>query len=105
MNSRKPVGCGDVDMQTLERIAPVLRLLAHPHRLRIVDILRDGEGLPVHAIAARLGLPPAATSQHLNHMRRAGLVAATRHAREVRYHVAEKRALAVLDCICGRSKK
>ena len=83
----------------LRRTAQVLRLLAHPRRLKIVEILEGRAGLPVGEIARRVGLPPAATSQHLNQMRRAGLLAADRRGREVRYRVADARSLAILNCI------
>ena len=32
-----------IDMELLEKVAPTLRALAHPMRLRIVDFIRDGE--------------------------------------------------------------
>ncbi len=81
-------------------MAQVLRLLAHPHRLKILEILRYRDGVPVHEVAERVGLPPAATSQLLNQMRRIGLVRAEREGRVVRYQIADPRSVRVLDCIC-----
>ncbi len=31
------------DMELLEEVAPTLRVVAHPMRLRIIDFLKDGE--------------------------------------------------------------
>lgn len=98
----KPTSCesaGGLSIAFLQRTAQVLRLLAHPRRLKIVEALEGRDGLPVGAIAARVGLPPAATSQHLNQMRRVGLLAAQRRGRVVLYRVADPRSLAILDCI------
>ncbi len=100
MNGTQACGCPGIPLKELVRVAQVLKLLAHPHRLKILEILRGRKGAPVHEVAGLLGLPPAATSQHLNHMRRVGLVAAERAGREVWYRVADPRSVRVLDCIC-----
>ena len=76
-----------------------LRVLAHPQRLRIVELLQGATEAPVHAIVSRLGAPQAAVSQHLNHMRRAGLLRGARRGKEVWYGIAEPSAVTVLDCI------
>lgn len=90
---------GELSVEWLDRMASVLRLLAHRHRLKMVELLeRDGDA-PVFALAEHAGLPPAATSQHLNQMRRVGLVKATRRGREVRYAIADPRALTILGCM------
>ena len=92
-------GAAGLDIGFLARVAEVLRLLAHPHRLKIVELLEGSDGVPVHAITERLGLAHAATSQHLNQMRRAGIVSATRAGREVRYRIADPRSISILNCI------
>ena len=90
-------------MEVLARMAGMLRLLAHPHRLKVIEILEGRkDGAPVHEISGRLRLSPAATSQHLNHMRRIGWVEAERKGREVRYRIADSRCLSILGCIRGK---
>ena len=87
----------------LARTAEMLRVLAHPHRLRLIELLeRQRAGLPVNELAEGIGLAPAATSQHLNHMRRAGMLAALRQGREVWYRIADPRSLTILNCMRGR---
>ena len=88
-----------LDIELLERAATVLRLLAHPQRLRIVEYLETKKSAPVHALMEHLGLPQAATSQHLNLMKRAGLVQAFRRGREVWYAIADHRSVTILHCI------
>ena len=83
-------------------MAQVLKLLAHPHRLKIIEILESTEKAPVHEITDRLELPQAATSQHLNQMRRVGLVESERHGKEVWYRIADKRSISILNCIRGK---
>lgn len=81
--------------------AEMLRTLAHPMRLRIVDVLNATGGMPVGGIADHLGIAQAAMSQHLNHMRRVGLIQSERRGKEVWYSMADRRPIALLDCICN----
>ena len=66
----------------------LLRTLASVHRLRIIQLLGSGS-CEVHQLADELGLRQAATSQHLAHLRAAGLVEATRDGRAVRYRLSD----------------
>lgn len=83
----------------LERMAGALKVLAHPCRLRMIDLLQREKEAPVHVIMAHLSLHQATVSQHLNQMRRAGLVKASRKGKEVWYGIADPSALTILDCI------
>jgi DNA-binding transcriptional ArsR family regulator len=99
MKTKKEKTCAGLSVELLAQMAETLKLLAHPRRLKIIDILDRNGASPVYRIADELGLAAAATSQHLNQMKRAGLVAAERHSREVRYAVLDPRALTILGCI------
>lgn len=101
--------CSDgLSVQLFERVSEVLKVLAHPHRLKIIEVLEREESAPVFEIAADIGLPQAATSQHLNHLKRAGIVAADRRGKEVWYSISDRRSISVLKCIrekgCGEEK-
>lgn len=90
---------GNLSPELLERMAQTLKLLAHAHRLRIVEILEQCDSAPVFEIMQQLELPQAVTSQHLNAMRRVGLLNGERRGKEVWYSIADPRALTILDCI------
>ena len=77
------------------QFAAVAKSLAHPHRLEILEQLAQGER-SVEVVAARTGLSVANTSQHLQQMRRAGIVAARREGKFILYTLADD---AVLDLI------
>lgn len=83
---------------TFDRAAAVLRVLAHPVRLRIVDRLLRG---PVHVgrLAEQLDLPQAVVSQHLAQMRSHGIVEPRREDRRAYYHVINPHAEHLLACI------
>ena len=93
----------DLSIADLARMAKVLKLLAHPYRLKIVDVLESEDSVPVHGLMDRLDLPQAAVSGHLKKMLRAGLVAAERRGKEVWYSLGDRRSLTILNCM--RAKK
>lgn len=87
-----------IPAETLDRAAAVLRILAHPVRLRLVEILLM-EPVPVHELAERTDQAPAAISQHLNSMRAHGILDARRDGRAVYYEVVSPNAGFLIDCI------
>ncbi|MBI5764678.1 MAG: winged helix-turn-helix transcriptional regulator [Planctomycetes bacterium] len=87
-----------IPLAVLERVSAALRVLAHPHRLKAVELLCDHE-LSVGELAERMKLSPAACSQHLNLMRAHGLLKASRRGRVVYYEVCNSSARNVIECI------
>lgn len=75
--------------------ATVARALGHAHRLEILEHLAQGER-GVEALSARVHLSVANTSQHLQHLRRAGLVASRRNGKFILYFLSDKTVLALL---------
>jgi DNA-binding transcriptional ArsR family regulator len=85
-------------MSVLEGATECLKAMAHPVRLRIVDILMQAE-LPVHEIAALCELPTHQASEHLRLLQGRGLLASQRRGRAVYYRIASPRLPALLKCI------
>lgn len=83
---------------TLASAARVLRVLAHPQRLRLVELLLE-RPVPVGRLAELTGLAPAAVSQHLSQMRAYGIVACRRRGREVHYRVVNANARHLIRCL------
>jgi ArsR family transcriptional regulator len=75
--------------------ATVARALGHAHRLEILEHLAQGER-GVEALAQRVGLSIANASQHLQHLRRAGLVTSRRDGKFVLYRLADDAVLSLL---------
>ena len=80
------------------QFAAVAKALAHAHRLELVEQLAQGER-SVETLASRTGLSIANTSQHLQQMRRVGIVAARRDGKFVFYKLADEAVLAVLAAL------
>ncbi len=90
--------------EVLDGAAKALKVLAHPHRLRMVELLMERE-LSVGELADEVGLAPAAVSQHLNNMRAHGIVEPRRRDRQVYYEVTNPNARNLIACLrrfgCG----
>lgn len=71
----------------LAEFAGVARALGHAHRLELLEHLGQGER-GVDALAARVGLSLANASQHLQQLRRAGLVENRREGKFIYYRLA-----------------
>jgi len=91
-----------IPISLLERMSLTLRVLAHPHRLKIIELLDGESSAPVSRIQTAIALPQSATSQHLGHMKRVGLLKSSRRGKEVWYEIADPKALTILDCIRKR---
>lgn len=71
-----------------EQFAAVGKALGNPQRLELIEHLAQGPR-SVDALAGKLGLPIANVSQHLQAMRRAGLVTSERDGKFVNYRLAD----------------
>lgn len=80
------------------QFAAVAKAVAHPHRIGLLEQLAQGER-SVDVLAKRVGLSVANASQHLQHMRRAGLVAARREAKFVFYSLGDDTILDLLASV------
>jgi rhodanese-related sulfurtransferase/DNA-binding transcriptional ArsR family regulator len=78
--------------------AGVAKCLAHAHRLELVEQLAQGER-SVEVLAARTGMSIANTSQHLQQMRRAGIVSSQRDGKFVIYQLADESVLDLLAAL------
>ena len=77
------------------QFAAVAKAVAHPHRLELLEQLAQGER-SVEVIADRTRMSIANASQHLQHMRRAGLVATRRDGKFVFYRLTDDTVLDLL---------
>ncbi|OYX46904.1 MAG: ArsR family transcriptional regulator [Alphaproteobacteria bacterium 32-64-14] len=82
----------------LAGFAAVAKAAAHPHRFSILEHLAQGERT-VEGLADRTGLSVANASQHLQSMRRAGLLAARRDGKFTLYRLADDCVLDLMHAI------
>jgi ArsR family transcriptional regulator len=80
------------------QFAAVAKAAAHPHRLELLEQLAQGER-SVEVLANRTGLSIANASQHLQHLRRIGLISARRRGKFVLYRLADEAVLDLLTAL------
>lgn len=89
------------DLESMGQAAECLRTLAHPHRLRMVQMLLQAD-FNVSQLAEACHLPSAMASEHLRLMQRCGLLVSEKDGRRVFYRVAEPQLQHILGCIEDR---
>jgi len=87
-----------LDPGVLAEAAEMVRVLGHPVRLRIVELLESGEQT-VTQLRESLDAPQALVSQQLARMRAAGIVAGRRSGANVWYAITDPRVVRMLDCL------
>ena len=93
----KPRGSVDDFAQAAE----CLKTLAHPVRLRIVQLLLHGR-YTVGELAADCEIQDNVGSEHLRLLQRCGFLTSQREGRKVYYQVAEPHLEKLMACIEGR---
>ena len=87
-----------MNIKTAEHVSGVLKAVAHPVRLQIIEILKDGQ-MCVGDIVKALGGKQAITSQQLNMMKDKGVLSCRRDGSKVYYHIENKNVIKLLNCI------
>lgn len=76
--------------------AELFRVLGHPARVRILELLREGER-NVGDLQTALELDSSGTSQHLAALRKQGLVESRREGTSVYYRIRDEQTLQLLE--------
>lgn len=76
--------------------ADFFRVLGHPMRVRLLQVLREGER-SVGSLQDELELDSSSTSQHLAALRAQGLVLSRKQGTSVYYRVRDPRTLELLE--------
>jgi ArsR family transcriptional regulator len=83
-----------------ELIARRFRALAEPMRVRLLDLLRDGE-VGVNELAARLAASQQNVSKHLAVLADVGIVGRRKDGTHVYYRIVDEGVLGLCEQVCG----
>lgn len=83
-----------------ELIARRFRAIGEPLRVRLLDLLRDGE-LSVNELAEQLGAGQQNVSKHLAVLADAGMLARRKQGNHVYYRIADEGVFALCEQVCG----
>ncbi len=88
-------------LEALSLAAECLKTLAHPHRLRMVQMLLQGK-YTVGELADACEIPSHMASEHLRLMQRCGFLTSEKDGRKAYYQVAEPHLASILSCVEAR---
>jgi ArsR family transcriptional regulator len=87
------------ETRKLEKIASILKTVAHPTRLGIINLLDKHGSLSVGDICKYLETEQSLTSHHLLTMRLRGLIKVKRDGRSMMYSIKERDLVNLIDCL------
>lgn len=90
-----------MSMAELKRAAECLRALAHPHRLRILQMLMANR-YTVGELAESCKIPSHMASEHLRFMERCSFLKSEKDGRFTYYSVAEPGLAKIMECMKAR---
>ncbi len=87
----------------LQKVAKVLKTIAHPVKLEILEILEAEEPIDVSTIRDRLeaSCEVSMLSHHLSKMKDNGIVKSEKQGKRVLYRIADRYILNIFDCMEG----
>ena len=88
-------------LEALEQAAECLKTLAHPHRLRMIQMLLRGR-FTVGELADACGIPSHMASEHLRLMQRCGLLKSEKDGRRAYYGITEQHLANIMACVEAR---
>lgn len=88
-----------MDAEKIGKMANILKTIAHPLRLSVIELL-DGKGpLTVTELINELQVEQSLLSHHLTKMKDRGILSAEREGKNVRYELAEGELTHIFDCL------
>lgn len=91
----------ELPLPALEKVAAYFQALAEPTRLRLLNLLRDGER-NVGELAQLCGYTAANVSRHLSQLQQQGLVERESRGTSVFYRIADAAVYQLCDLVCGQ---
>jgi len=83
----------------LEKAANMLKAIAHPVRIAILNLLQNGERLTVSEIHMRLKIEQSTTSHHLGILKDKDVLANKRDGKNTYYFLKHDQLNRLIDCI------
>lgn len=90
-----------INSEKLQLSSEILRALAHPLRMKILEFIDQNDTINVNKIYNTLKLEQSITSQHLKILRLAGLVTTNREGKFIHYSIDYDKLNLAVEAING----
>lgn len=88
-----------LSIEKLEKVAFVLKTIAHPLRLGMVELLAHHERLSVNEICEKLNAEQSLVSHHLTNMKLKGILGSKREGKNIYYFLKMQEVMQVIACV------
>ena len=88
-----------LDPEKIARMAEVLKTIAHPVRLSIIEVLDEKQSMSVTELQDHLSIEQSLLSHHLTKMKDRGILNANRDGKNIFYTLADSTLTKVFDCM------
>jgi ArsR family transcriptional regulator len=85
--------------EKLEKVAFILKTVAHPTRLAVIDLLSNREKMSVNELCSALDCEQSLLSHHLINMKLKGILNSQKEGQNVYYSLKEKNVVKLISCI------
>ncbi len=98
-NSFKKMQIKDLTIEQLEEAANMLKAIAHPMRIAILNYLEDGKKLTVTEIHELLKIEQSTTSHHLGILKDKGVLSSKREGKNTYYFLKHADLSNIVNCV------
>ncbi|MHC1703330.1 MAG: ArsR/SmtB family transcription factor [Tenuifilaceae bacterium] len=89
----------ELKVDQLEQAVNMLKAIAHPMRISIINLLEDGRKMTVTEIHEKLKIEQSTTSHHLGILKDKGVLSSKRDGKNTLYFLRNENLGKILDCI------
>lgn len=89
----------ELTAEQVEKSANMLKAIAHPIRIAILNHLDKGKQLSVKEISELLGIEQSATSHHLGILKDKGILLSKREGKNIYYYIKDENITSIVECI------
>lgn len=91
----------NIDATKLQEKSDILKAMAHPIRIAIIEMLHERKHLNVSKIYDILGIEQAVASSHLSVLKNKNILHCKREGKNIIYSIKLKNIHKVIDCMIG----
>lgn len=91
----------NISVKRLEQVAKILKTIAHPVKLEVLELLGEQGSLNVTTICSKIdtGCEISMMSHHLAKMKDNGILVSEKDGKQVYYNIADRNLLKIFDCV------
>lgn len=88
-----------LEVEKLDKVAHILKAVAHPVRIQVIDLLDQATELTVTEIYEKVGVEQSLISHHLTKMKDRGVLTTRRDGKNIYYSLTDRKITNIIDCI------